>query len=75
MAWAAVGIGVVGAVLGWLAGPWVVELAFGSEYTVTRFDAAVISVGVVFAGAGLFVGQILVARARPPGSASPGSAG
>jgi len=64
MAWAAVGIGVVGAVLGWLAGPWVVELAFGSEYTVTRFDAAVISVGVVFAGAGLFVGQILVARGQ-----------
>ena len=64
MAWAAVGIGVVGAVLGGLAGPWVVELAFGSEYTVTRFDAAVISVGVVFAGAGLFVGQILVARGQ-----------
>ncbi|HEX6946431.1 MAG TPA: sugar transferase [Acidimicrobiia bacterium] len=65
MAWAGVGLGLVGAVLGWLAGPWVVGLAYGPDYVVTRLDAAVISLGVVFAGAGLFVGQILVARGEP----------
>jgi exopolysaccharide production protein ExoY len=47
-----------------VAGPWVTELAFGSEFVGTRLDAAVISVGVVFAGSGLFVGQILVARGK-----------
>ena len=64
MAWAGVGLGAVAGLLGWLAGPWVTELAFGPEFAGTRLDAAVISVGVVFAGAGLFVGQILVARGK-----------
>lgn len=64
MAWAGVGLGAVGGGLGWLLGPWVVELAYGAGFETTRFDAAAISVGVVFAGAGLFVGQILVARGQ-----------
>lgn len=64
MAWAGVGLGAVGGVLGWLLGPWVVELAYGAGFVTSRFDAAVISVGVVFAGSGLFVGQILVARGQ-----------
>jgi lipopolysaccharide/colanic/teichoic acid biosynthesis glycosyltransferase len=64
MAWAGAGLGVVGAGLGWLAGPWVVELAYGSGFEIQRIDAAVISLGVVFAGSGLFVGQILVARGQ-----------
>jgi lipopolysaccharide/colanic/teichoic acid biosynthesis glycosyltransferase len=53
---------VVAGLLGWLLGPWVIEVAFGGEFVSSRLDAAVISVGVVFAGVGLFVGQILVAR-------------
>lgn len=65
MAWAGAGLGVIGAVLGWLAGPWVVEFAYGAGFAVQRVDAAVISLGVVFAGSGLFVGQILVARGQP----------
>jgi lipopolysaccharide/colanic/teichoic acid biosynthesis glycosyltransferase len=64
MGWAAVGLAAVGGALGWALGPWVTEVAFGPGFEVTRLDAAVISVGVVFAGAGLFVGQILVARGR-----------
>jgi lipopolysaccharide/colanic/teichoic acid biosynthesis glycosyltransferase len=62
MGWAAVAIALIAGVLGWFLGPWVVSVAFGSEFTPDRIDALAISVGVVFAGAGLFVGQILVAR-------------
>ena len=62
MAWAAVGLSMVAAALGWLAGPWVVETAFGSGFVPSNLAAAVVAVGVVLAGAGLFVGQILVAR-------------
>lgn len=64
MAWAGVGLGAVGALLGWSFGPWVIELAYGSGFVAGRLDAAVIAAGVVFAGSGLFVGQILVARAE-----------
>jgi lipopolysaccharide/colanic/teichoic acid biosynthesis glycosyltransferase len=62
MAWAGAGLGVVAGFLGWLLGPWVIEVAFGAGFVSSRLDAAVISVGVIFAGVGLFVGQILVAR-------------
>ncbi|HEU4318657.1 MAG TPA: sugar transferase [Acidimicrobiia bacterium] len=65
MAWAAVGLSVVAGLLGWFLGPWVIEAAFGSEFVPTSFAACVIAVGVVLAGAGLFVGQILVARNQP----------
>jgi len=51
--------------LGWFLGPWVVDIAFGSDFVPTRLAAAAISFGVVFAGGGLFVGQILVARGEP----------
>lgn len=64
MGWAGAGLGVVAGIMGWVAGPWVIEAAFGSGFAAGRLDAAAISVGVVFAGAGLFVGQILVARGR-----------
>lgn len=63
MAWAGIGLGAVAGLLGWWLGPWVTRI-FGEGFASTRFDAAVIAVGVVFAGAGLFVGQILVARGR-----------
>ena len=64
MGWAGAGLGAVAGVLGWVAGPWVIEVAFGPGFAAGRLDAGAISVGVVFAGAGLFVGQILVARGR-----------
>lgn len=65
MAWASISLAAVAAVLGWLLGPWVVDVAFGSEFVPSRLAAAAISFGVVFAGGGLFVGQILVARGEP----------
>lgn len=65
MGWAAAGLALVAGALGWFAGPWVVAVAFGNDFEPSRFSAAVIAVGVVLAGAGLFVGQILVARNQP----------
>ena len=65
MAWAAAGLSLLAAALGWFLGPWVVEVAFGSDFASTRFVTSVVAVGVVLAGAGLFVGQILVARNQP----------
>lgn len=65
MGWASISLAAFGAVLGWFLGPWVVEVAFGPEFMPSRLAAAAISFGVVFAGGGLFVGQILVARGNP----------
>ncbi|MFP3881742.1 MAG: sugar transferase [Actinomycetota bacterium] len=65
MGWASTGLAGVAAALGWWLGPWVVEVAFGAGFVPTRFAAALIAFGVVFAGGGLFVGQILVARGEP----------
>jgi lipopolysaccharide/colanic/teichoic acid biosynthesis glycosyltransferase len=65
MAWAAAGLSVLAGALGWFLGPWVVAVAFGADFEPSAFAAGVIAVGVVLAGAGLFVGQILVARNQP----------
>jgi len=65
MAWASGGLAVVAAALGWLLGPLVVVMAFGADFEPSRLTAAAVSFGVVFAGGGLFVGQILVARGEP----------
>ncbi len=65
MAWASLTLAAVATVLGWYLGPWVVEVAFGAEFAPSPLASAAISFGVVFAGGGLFVGQILVARGEP----------
>lgn len=65
MAWASSGLAFVAAGLGWLLGPLVVTVAFGGDFEPTRLTAAAVSMGVVFAGGALFVGQILVARGEP----------
>jgi lipopolysaccharide/colanic/teichoic acid biosynthesis glycosyltransferase len=65
MAWASGGLAVVAAGLGWVLGPLVVVIAFGGDFEPSRLTAAAVSFGVVFAGGGLFVGQILVARGEP----------
>lgn len=65
MAWASLTLAAVAALLGWYLGPWVVGVAFGADFVPSRLAAAAISFGVVFAGGGLFVGQILVARGEP----------
>jgi len=50
---------------GWLLGPSLVGLFFGGDFRPSNPVAALVAAGVVFAGAGLFVGQILVARGQP----------
>lgn len=64
LAWAGVGLAGVAAPLGWLLGPSVVRLAFGSSFSLGNVEAALISAGVALAGVGLFIGQILVACGR-----------
>jgi lipopolysaccharide/colanic/teichoic acid biosynthesis glycosyltransferase len=51
-----------GALLGVLVGPVLVSVAFGQGFAPTPMVAAIAGAGVVFAAAGLFIGQILVAR-------------
>ncbi len=62
-----VGTGVLGAGVaaagGGLLGPWVIAKAFGADFRPDWPFAALVAAGVVLAGAGLFVGQVLVARA------------
>lgn len=58
-------LAVVAAALGWLLGPLLVSIAFGSDFTPPSAVAAMAAAGVVLAGAGLFIGQILVARSQP----------
>lgn len=55
----------VGAAAGWLAGAPLVAAAFGADFRPPPQVAALTAAGVVFAGAGLFVGQVLVARGEP----------
>jgi len=43
-------------------GPLVVEIAFGSDFRPTAAFAGLVAAGVVAAGAGMFIGQVLVAR-------------
>jgi lipopolysaccharide/colanic/teichoic acid biosynthesis glycosyltransferase len=62
---AAVLLGGAAAVVGWLLGPSLVGLFFGGDFRPSNSVAALVAAGVVFAGAGLFVGQILVARGQP----------
>lgn len=62
MAWAAVGLSFVAGALGWFFGPWLIEIAFGNDFRPDPLAASIVAIGVVIAGAGLFVGQILVAR-------------
>lgn len=64
MTWAGFGLSAMAAFLGWLFGPWAVRIAFGPEFITSGFTTAVVAGGVVLAGAGLFVGQILVADGR-----------
>ncbi len=54
----------VGAGLGALLGPPMVAIAFGDGFRPTATVAALAAAGVVLASAGLFIGQILVARGR-----------
>lgn len=61
---ASVVLSFVGAAIGALLGPFLVGLAFGADFAPTAFVAAVSGAGVVLAGGGLFIGQILVAKGQ-----------
>jgi lipopolysaccharide/colanic/teichoic acid biosynthesis glycosyltransferase len=54
----------VGAALGAVLGPPMVAVAFGDGFRPSATVAALAAAGVVLASAGLFIGQILVARGR-----------
>lgn len=54
----------VGAGLGAILGPPMVAIAFGDGFRPSTTVAALAAAGVVLASAGLFIGQILVARGR-----------
>ncbi len=56
---------VIGGLLGALIGPALVGIAFGADFRPSPLVAGLAAAGVVLAGAGLFVGQILVARGQP----------
>jgi exopolysaccharide production protein ExoY len=58
-------LAVVGAGLGALLGPVLVSVAFGGDFEPPADLAALAAAGVVLAGGGLFIGQILVARGQP----------
>jgi lipopolysaccharide/colanic/teichoic acid biosynthesis glycosyltransferase len=58
-------LAVLGGILGALLGPLMVAIAFGSDFRPTAQVAGMAAAGVVLASAGLFVGQILVARSQP----------
>ncbi len=62
---AGVGLSAVGAAAGYFIGPWVVGVAFGAEFRPENLPAALIAGGVVLAGSGLFVAQVLVAQGKP----------
>jgi lipopolysaccharide/colanic/teichoic acid biosynthesis glycosyltransferase len=65
MGFAGAALAVVGALLGGLLGPPMVAIAFGDGFRPSVTVAAFAAAGVVLASAGLFIGQILVARGRP----------
>ena len=61
---AGVALAFVGAGIGAVLGPPMVAVAFGDGFRPSATVAALAAAGVVLASAGLFVGQILVARGR-----------
>jgi len=62
---AGAGLSTLGFLMGYFFGPWVVAAAFGSDFRPEPGPAALIAGGVVLAGAGLFVAQVLVAQGKP----------
>lgn len=64
MGFAGAALAIVGAALGGLLGPPMVAIAFGDGFRPSATVAAIAAAGVVLASAGLFIGQILVARGR-----------
>lgn len=53
-----------GGLIGYVIGPLLVSVAFGEGFEPTRVVAGLSGAGVVLAGGGLFIGQILVARGQ-----------
>ncbi len=62
---AGLGLAVLGSLAGYFVGPWVVDVAFGAEFRPEAMPAALVAAGVVLAGSGLFVAQVLVAQGKP----------
>jgi len=62
---AGVGLAGLGFLAGYFVGPWVVAVAFGAEFRPEALPAGLVAAGVVLAGSGLFVAQVLVAQGKP----------
>ncbi|MDJ0663433.1 MAG: sugar transferase [Acidimicrobiia bacterium] len=62
---AGIGLAGLGSLAGYYLGPWVVAVAFGAEFRPEAFPSGLVAAGVVLAGAGLFVAQVLVAQGKP----------
>ena len=65
IALAGLGLSGLGLAAGYFVGPWVVQVAFGTEFRPEALPAALVAGGVILAGAGLFVAQVLVAQGKP----------
>lgn len=58
----AVVLGALGAVVGWLVGPWLVRTVYGADYVVTGWAVAGLAWSSVLLGATLLLAAVLVAR-------------
>ena len=65
MGYAALALSLGAFAFGWLTGPSLVQFAFGDGFRPESHVVALVAAGVVLSGAGLFVGQVLVARGEP----------
>lgn len=64
MVWGTAAVAVAAAVLGWLAGPWLLGALFGSGFEPSSRTAAGVAAGVVIATGGMLVNQVLIACRR-----------
>ncbi len=62
---AGIGLAGLGFAAGYFVGPQVVDVAFGAEFRPDAMPAALVAGGVILAGSGLFVAQVLVAQGKP----------
>lgn len=68
VAFAALGLAAVGGLVGWLAGPWLVELIFGPGRALSGPDIALLVIGVVVHVTLIILTQAVIATGRHRGA-------
>lgn len=68
VAFAALGLAAGGGLVGWLAGPWLVELIFGSGRALSGPDIALLVIGVIVHVALIILTQAVIATGRHRGA-------